>query len=175
MLSKRVRAKVRGKKDVFDEYEIADIDRNEQREGIKRRERRWKEIEHEIKRKKLLEKKAISIAEKMKEPPKTRQPNPLEEAWLRCDYVLYNIITQAGYNLMEWIRVNDPEGYKYLYRVFMSKNMMDNITDFVDFFSQGNSIGKRIPKHEVMRHYVKYKGYKGKVRVKHKGEEEYEL
>ena len=174
-MSKRVRAKVRGKKDVIDEYDIADIDRSEQKEGLKRRDRRWKEIELEIKRQKILEKKAISKAEKMKEPPKTRQPNPLEEAWLRCDFVLYNIMSQAGYNLMEWIRLNDPEGYKYLYKIFMSKNMMDNITDFVEFFSQGNTIGKRIPKHIVMRNYVKYKGYKGTIRVKHKNEEEYEL
>lgn len=172
-MSKRVRPKVRGKKDVIDERDYADIDRDEQKRGLKRRERRWKEIELEIKKQKLLEKKAISIAEKMKQPPRSRQPTPLEEAWLRCDYVLYNIMTQAAYQMLEWIRLNDPTGYKYLYKTFMSKHMMGNITYFVDYFAQGNTINKRIPKHEVIRHYVKYKGYKRKITVKHKGEDEF--
>jgi hypothetical protein len=173
-MSKRVRPKVRGKKDVLDEWEVADIDRDQQKEGLKRRERRWKEIEREIKRQKMLEKKAIVNAGKM-ETVYGRQPTPLEEAWLRCDYVLFNIMTMAAYQMLEWIRVNDPKGYRYLYRTFMSKNMMDNIEYFVDFFAQGNTIPKKIPKHEVIRHYVKYKGYKGSVKVKHKGEEEYDL
>ena len=40
----KIRPKNRGKKNVFDEWEHSDIDRNEQREGLKRRELRWKEL-----------------------------------------------------------------------------------------------------------------------------------
>ena len=174
-MSKRVRPKARGKRDVLDEWEVADIDRDEQKAGLKRREKRWKEIELEIKRQKMLEKKAIANAERMEQPPRHRQPTPLEEAWLRCDYVLWNIMSQAAYNMLEWIRLNDPDGYKYLYKTFMSKNMMDNITYFVDFFAQGNKINKKLPKSEVIKHYVKYKGYKPTIKIKHKGEEERNL
>lgn len=170
--------RIDGKKqiyEVYDEWEHMDIDRNEQREGIKRREKRWKEIEREIRLKKHLEKRAIENAEKMHEPPKTRQPNPIEAAWLRCDYVLYNIMTDAAYGMMEWLRIEDPTGYKHLYKIFMSRNMMENISLFVDFFAQGNTIPKRLPKSEVIKHYVKYRGYKPTIIVKHKGEEEYDL
>ena len=173
-MSKRVRPKVRGKKDVIDERDYADIDRDEQKRGLKRREKRWKEIEHQIRLDKHLEKKAIANAEKMKNPS-GRQPNQLEAAWLRCDYVLYNIMSQSAYQMLEWIRHNDPAGYRHLYKTFMSRNMMDNIGLFVDFFAQGNTVPQKIPKSDIIKHYVKYKGYKGKVRVKHKGEEEYDL
>lgn len=174
-MSKRIRAKVRGKKDVIDERDYADIDKDEQKAGIKRRERRWKEIELEIKRQKLLEKKAVVNADKMNPEPNIRQPTALEAAWLRCDYVLYNIMMPPAYALMEWIRINDPEGYKHLYRIFMSKNMMDNIEYYVSYFAQGHTIPKQIPKRDVMMRYAKYKGYETSVKVRRKNEKEYEL
>lgn len=174
-MSSRQRPKVRGKKDVIDERDWADIDRDEQKRGLKRREKRWKEINFEIKRQKNLEKIAIAKAEKMKQPPRGRQPTELEEAWLRCDYVLYNIMSMAAYQMMEWLRLNDPAGYKAMYKIFISRNMMDNITSYVDYFAQGNSITKKLPKSEVIKHYVKYRGYKPSIKIKHKGEKERDL
>jgi len=174
-MSSRQRPKVRGKKNVLDERDWADIDRDEQKRGLERREKRWKEIEYEIKRQKHLERIAVKNAEKMKQPSRGRQPTELEQAWLRCDFVLYNIMSQAAYAMMEWLRLNDPAGYRAMYRIFMSKNMMDNITSFVDYFAQGNSIIKKLPKAEIIKHYIKYRGYKPFIRIRHKGEEERDL
>ncbi len=174
-MSKRERAKVRGNKNVFDEYDWADIDRNEQKAGLARREKRWKEIELQFKREKILEKKAITNAEKMRQPPRGRQPSPLEEAWLRCDFVLYHIMTRSAYNILEFIRTNDPAGYKHLYKIFMSRNMMENITQYVDFFAQGGKVDMKIKKSDMIRHYVKYRGHIPVFKVKHKGEEEHDL
>ena len=84
-------------------------------------------------------------------------------------------MTQAAYFMMEWLRINDPPGYKAMYRIFMSKNMMDNITYYVDYFAQGGKITKKLPKSELIRHYVRYRGYKPTIKVKHKGEEEHDL
>ena len=41
--------------------------------------------------------------------PHTRPPTPLEEAWLRCDYVLWNMMTPDAYAVMEWFRLNDVD------------------------------------------------------------------
>ncbi|KKM86444.1 hypothetical protein LCGC14_1278980 [marine sediment metagenome] len=174
-MSKRIRPKVRGKKEVFDEWEHMDIDRNEQKAGLKRRARRWKEIQREVKLQKVLEKKAINNADKMKLPPKTRQPTPLEEAWLRCDYVLFHMLTRSAYQTLEWIRINDVEGYKYIYKIVMSPNMMNNISYYVDYFAEGGTVDKLIPKNIIMGKYMKYRGYKPIIKVKRKGEEEYDV
>lgn len=171
-MSKRVRPKVRGKKDVLDEWEVADIDRDEQKLGLERRERRWKEIQAEQQRQRLLEKKAIKNAEKMKSPPNTRQPNELEMAWLRCDFVLWNMMDGEAYMLMEYLRTVEPDTYKHLYRIYMSKYMMENIEFYVDYFAQGHKPDHLIPKADVMKHYLKYKGYKSTIKIKRKGEEE---
>jgi len=174
-MSSRQRPKVRGKRDVIDEWEWADIDRDEQKAGLKRREKRWKEINLEIKRQKNLEKKAISKAEKMETPPRGRQPTELEAAWLRCDFILYNMMTQAAYATMEWLRLNDPDGYKHLYKTFMSRNMMENIQMYVDYFAQGGKVDMQVKKSDILRYYIKYKGYKPTIKVKHKGEKERDL
>ena len=160
------------KKGGIDEWEVADIDRNEQKLGMERRARRWKEIETQRKAEKKAEKKAIENAEKMGQ---SRQPNWLEEAWLRCDYVLNNIMEQKAYAFMEHQRTTDPAMYKTLYKVFMSPNMMEHIQQWVSFFASGQKAIGRIPLSEVYKHYKKLKGIKGTIKVVHKGEEEREL
>ena len=174
MPSKRVRPKVRGKKDVVDEWEITDIDRNEQKMGLKRRAKRWREIETEKMLEKVAEKVAIKNAEKMN-PDLRRPPNLIEEAWLRCDYCLSHFMQPPAYNFMENVRMNDPECYKALYKIFMSPNMMEHIGDWVNFFAAGQKVAGRIPLSEVYKHYRKIKGIKGKVVVKRKGKKDKEL
>ena len=175
----RARAKIRkhlGKKnpkiDVMDEYEWADIDRDEQEAGLKRREQRWKEIELAQKQDKLLEKKAIDNAEKMK---RRAVMTPLQEAWLRCDYILFNIMEPKAYEFMEWQRLNDPTTYKYLYKIFMSKYMMMNAHYYADYFAKGGKAPKLVTIGDVVQKYKKYKGIKTKIKILHKGEDEREL
>lgn len=170
MSYKRKRAKIRHKRDVLDEWEWADIDRDEQEAGLKRRAQRWKEIKREVERQKMLERKAVQDADKMpRTAPRDRQPTPLEEAWLRCDYVLFNMMTMSAYQMMEWCRTNDVEAYKHLYKIFMSRNMMENIQTYVDFFAQGGKTDRKIKKEDVIRHYLRYKGYKPKIMVERDG------
>ena len=138
---KKTRPKVRGKKDVVDEWEIMDIDRDQQKAGLKRRERRWKQIEKERVLAKRAEKVAIEKAEKM---GNVRNANPIELAWLRCDFVLSNIMQIPAYNQMEYYREKDPECYKALYKIFMSPYMMKNIQYFVDYFDKGGVVKKKI-------------------------------
>ena len=178
----RARAKIRkhlGKKnpkiDVMDEYEWADIDRDEQEAGLKRRERRWKEVELAQKQARELEKKAIDNAEKIKRKPMALVVSPLEEAWLRCDYLLFNIMETKAYEFMEWQRLNDPDVYKYLYRKFMSKYMMANAEMYVDYFAKGGKAPKLITLGDIVKRYRKYKGIKTKFKIVHKGEEDREL
>lgn len=169
---KKVRPKVRGKRDVVDEWEFADIDRNEQKAGLKRREKRWREIEKEVARGRIAEKKAIDNVEKM---GNARDPNLIEQAWLRCDYVLSNVMEPTAYKFMEIARIKDPECYKRLYKIFMSRQMMYNIQYYVEYFLRGFKIKEPIKFSSVMKEYKKIKGIKNKIRVIHKGEEEHEL
>jgi len=171
---KKQRPKVRGKKDVVDEWETMDIDRDEQERGLKRRKRRWKEIEAHNRKIRALEKKALKKAQKIK-PENYRQPTPIEAAWLRCDYVLSNIMDKKAYHFMEVAREKDVKCYKYLYKIFMSRNMMEHIQDFVIFFAKGGKSEELISFPTVIKHYRKYKGIKSNIKIAHKGEEEYDL
>lgn len=169
------RPKIRGKRDVVDEWEFCDIDRDEQKAGLKRREKRWREIQLDIEEKKELEKKAIENAEKFGRINPAGVITPLQEAWLRCDYVLYNIMEKDAYNFLEHKRKNDPDCYKYLYKIFMSRYMMRNIEYFVQLFANDYKLPKRIPLSEIYKHYRKYKGIRPNIMVKHKGEKEKKL
>ena len=173
-MSRRQRPKVRGKKNVLDERDWADIDRDEQKAGLKRRERRWKEIELEKKRRAQLEKKAIKNADKMVDRDRNRPLHPLEEAWIRCDFVLYHLMNPDVYTAMEWLRFNDLPMYQAMYKRFMPKQMMRDINECVEWFAKGGEV-RRISMTVFRKAYLKYKGYKPTVKVKHKGEKEYDL
>jgi len=82
---------------------------------------------------------------------------------------------EDAYSFLEWQRMNDPECYKQLYRVFMSPYMMEHAQYFVNAIDSGMPIEQKIPLKEVVKHYKKFKGIKDKIIIKHKGEEEKEL
>lgn len=173
---KKADPKARGKKEVYDEWEHGDIDRDEQKAGLKRRAKRWKQIELERKKSQALEKKAVDNAEKMgRDQSILLDPTPLEMAWLRCDFILSHIMNELAYRFMEWQRLNDPKCYKHLYRKFMSKAMMMNAQLYVDYFAKGGRAPKLITYPIIIRAYKNYYGIKTKFVVKHKNEEEYEL
>ena len=121
---------------------------------------------------KLLEKKAIDNAEKMK---RKAAMTPLQEAWLRCDYILFNIMEQKAYEFMEWQRLNDPKCYKWLYKQFMSKAMMQNAQIYIDYFANGNKAPYKVGYGHIIKAYRKYKGIKTKIKIIHKGEEDHAL
>lgn len=175
MPNKRARPKVRGNKNVYDEWEHSDIDRDEQEAGLKRRERRWKEIELQQKEARKLEKKAIDEVEKMQRGTKGRALTPIEEAWLRCDYILSHLMDKKAYVFMEHARLKDPECYKYLYRLFMSPHMMHYAQRYVDFFAKGGVSPTQITFGNVIKQYRKYKGIRSKIKIKRKGEKEHEI
>ncbi len=173
-MSSRQRPKVRGKKNVIDERDWADIDRDEQKAGLKRREQRWKEIELERKQLERLEKKAIKNADKMIDRDVNRPLHPLEEAWIRCDFVLWHLMTPEVYSTMEWLRFNDLPTYQAMYKRFMPKQMMRDINECVTWFANGGEV-RRITMTVFRKEYLKYKGYKPSIKIKHKGEDDYEL
>lgn len=175
MAGKRARAKVRGNKNIYDEWEHGDIDRDDQKAGLKRRDRRWKQIELERKRQKALEKQAIDNIEKMDRGSKGRPLTELETAWLRCDFLLSNIMERKAYKFMEWQRVNDPDAYRRLYRKIMSRNMMEFAQEYVDYFAKGYKAPVTVSFPEIVRLYKKIKGIKTRIKLIHKGEDEYEL
>ena len=183
MPSKKGRPKVRGKMhkgrnkdDVYDEWEHGDIDRDEQTAGLKRRAKRWKEIELAQKNDTKLEQDALAKADKIGgKRSLLRDPTPLEEAWLRCDFLLANMMIKQAYEFMEWQRLNDVDTYKRLYRVFMSKAMMQNAQLYVDYFAQGFTPPRLITYPEVIKAYKKIKGIRSKIKIVHKGEDEKEL
>jgi len=159
-------------KEVLDEWEITDIDRNEQKAGLKRRERRWKEIELEKKKIRAIEEKAKKKAEQI-----TRMPNPVELAWLKCDYVLNNIMEKDAYEFMYKLTTTDPMAYKHLYRIFMSPYMMERIEYYVRYFRRGGKVpdGETIPLSKVVKYYKNFKGIKDKIIIKHKGRDDRKL
>jgi len=161
--------------EVYDEWEHSDIDRDEQEAGMKRRAKRWKEIELDQKRATELEKRAIDEVEKIKRKTLSAMTKPIEQAWLRCDYILSNIMEQKAYEFMEWQRLNDPKCYKWLYRQFMSKAMMVHAQTYVDYFANGNEPPYKVKYGTVIKAYKKYKGIKSKIKIVHKGEEEWKL
>ena len=180
----RARAKVRkhqnkslgGKVEVYDEWEHSDIDRDEQKRGLARRERRWKEIELKQREDKKLEQEALSKANKIDSKRSLlRDPTPLEEAWLRCDFLLACIMEQKAYEFMEWQRLNDVNAYKRLYRVFMSKAMMEHAQLYVDYFAKGGKSPIRITYPDIIKAYKKIKGIRTKIKIVHKGEEDREF
>jgi len=161
---------------IVDEWEFIDIDRDEQKRGLKRRDRRWKNMKLEEIRAKKAEKIAIKMAEKMKPVDPFRQPNEIELAWLRCDYVLWNIMETKAYAFMEHLRTTKPKAYKHLYKIFMSRNMMEHIQYFVDYFASGGITEERIKLSSVIKHYRKFQGEKvTNITIKRKNEEEREL
>ena len=159
-------------KEVLDEWEIADIDRDEQKRGLKRRERRWKEIELEQKKiremEKLAKKKAEAIA---------RMPNSVELAWLKCDYILSNVMTKDAYEFMYNLISTDSEAYKHLYKVFMSPYMMERSDYYVQYFRKGGKVidEEIIPLSMVVKYYKKFRGIENKIIIKRKGRKDYEL
>lgn len=175
---KKVRPKYRDQvnktestKDMVDEWEIADIDRDEQKRGLKRREIR-------IKKARLLNeqlKKELEQATKPKDPNRpsnVRPPNAVEMAWLKCDFILSKIMEEKAYEFFDKLRTQDPECYKYLYRIFMSPYMMERADYYINYIDSGMPIEQKIPLKEVIKHYRKYKGISSNIRVIHKGEEE---
>jgi len=182
MTNKRARPKVRKhlgklnpKVDVVDEWEEGNIDRDEQKAGLERRERRWKEIQLAQKEEAKLNKKAMDNADKMERGNILRDPTPLELAWLRCDFILSHLMEQKAYEFMEYQRINDAEVYKQLYRKFMSRHMMLFAQAYMDFFAKGGKAPRIITFGEVVQAYKKIKGIKTKFKVIHKGEDEKEL
>ena len=154
---KRAGMKAGGKTEIYDEWEHIDIDRNEQKVGLLRRERRWKEIELVQKQAAALEKKAIDEIVKMKRDIKGRAMTAIEEAWLRCDFILSHIMEKKAYEFMEWQRLNDPECYKFLYKKFMSPHMMHYAQMYVDFFARGGKTPIFITHGEIIKMYRKIK------------------
>ena len=161
--------------EVLDEWEIVDIDRDEQMAGLARREKRWKEIALAKREAEKLEKKAIDNVEKMKRGTKGRPMTALEEAWLRCDFLLSHIMEEKAYMFMEWQLENDPECYKFLYKKFISPNMMHNAQAYVDYFAKGGEPYKMITHGDIIKMYKKYKNIKSKITFKRKGEVKREL
>ena len=159
-------------REVLDEWEIADIDRDEQKRGLERRKRRWKEIELEEKKIRNMKKKAIKKAEQIK-----RMPNLLEIAWLKCDFILHNIMEKDAYKFMYDLTSTDPNTYKHLYKIFMSPYMMERADYFVEYFRRGGKApdNELIPLSRVVKYYKQYKGIKDKITVIHKGEKSREL
>ena len=172
---KRAGMKAGGKTEIVDEYDLADIDKDEQRAGLERRDKRWKEIKFAQKQERLLEKKAIDEVEKMERDIKGRTMTAIQEAWLRCDFLLSNIMEQKAYEFMEWQRLNDPECYKYLYKQSMSPYMMHYAQMYVDYFARGGEAPILISHGDIVKKYRKYKGIKTKFKIVHKGEEEHDL
>jgi hypothetical protein len=174
--AKKYLGKISPKIDVMDEWEVADIDRDEQVAGLKRRDRRYREIALEQKRQMQLEQKSLSVGDKMdRDHSLLKEPTELEMAWIRCDYLLYNIMMPQAYEFMEYQRLNDTDTYKKLYRKFMSRYMMENAQIYVDFFAQGGKTNKHISFPDVVKEYKKIKGIQSKIAIVHKGEKEYEL
>lgn len=169
---KKVRPKVRGKKDVLDEMEIADIDRDEQKAGIKRREKRWKKIEL---KQRLLDEQVRVAKEREIMKRKYRVPNRAEESWLKCDYYLNHVMEEDAYDFMYELTVSDPETYKKMFKVFVSPYTLHKIDDFVQAFATGSSVSKRITIGEVVKRYRKIKKIRSKITIKHKNGDEYEL
>lgn len=173
---RRTRPKKRGKKDVFDEWEHLDIDRNEQKVMHKNRERKTKMDELDAIRAKKAERIAVSMAEKFNTHEIMRRPpNVLEEAWLRCDYLLYNMMTRKAYSFMDGLRLKDAKCYKYLYRIFMSPYMMEHANYWVKYFANGGKVQKRIDYAIVFKHYARYYGITPTIKIMHKGEEEKDI
>ena len=167
--------KAGGKTEIYDEWEHIDIDRDEQRAGLLRREKRWKEIELVQKQAAALEKKAIDEVEKMKRDMKGRAMTAIEEAWLRCDFILSHIMEKKAYEFMEWQRLNDPQCYKFLYKKFMSPHMMHYAQMYVDYFARDGKPFRMVTHGDIIKMYRKYKGIKTKIKFKRKGEKEYDL
>ena len=173
---RRTRPKNRGKKNVFDEWEHLDIDRNEQKEIHKGREQKTKMDELDVLRAKKLNKFVVKMAEKFDTKEIMRRPpNALEEAWLRCDYILFNIMTRKAYSFMDGLRTKDPDCYKYLYRIFMSPNMMEHANTWVNYFANNGKVDNIIPFSEVFKWYAKYYKIDPRIMVHHKGEETVDL
>ena len=178
--SPKVRGKMnkgRNKDDVLDEWEHSDIDRDEQAAGLKRRDKRWKEIALAQKNAAKLEQEALDKADKIGKGKRSifRDITPLEEAWVRCDFLLSNIMVRQAYEFMEWQRLNDVDAYKRLYKIFMSKAMMQNAQLYVDYFAMGGKPPRYISYPEIVKAYKKIKGIRGKIKIVHKGEDEREL
>ena len=168
--------KAGGKTEIIDEWEIVDIDRDEHNLLLEHRDRRWKEVKLAQKQARLLEKKAIDEVEKMERDKKGgRVMTALEEAWLRCDFLLSHIMEQKAYEFMEWQRLNDPECYKYLYKQIMSPHMMHYAQMYVDFFARGGIPARQVEHADIVRMYRKYKNIKTKFKIIHKGEKERDL
>lgn len=171
---KKQRPKVRGKKDVIDEYETMDVDRDEQKVILKSREKRWKEIKLQQQRERQAEKKALDNAEKM--DPNLRSPlTELELAWLRYDYVLANVMERNAHIFFDSIRKKDIKSWHVLLDIFMSKNMRKNIETWLSYFDHGGMVKSKIKLIEVIKEYRKLKGIKTKIKVMRKGEKEYVL
>lgn len=183
MPNKRARPKVRKhlnktnpKVDVYDEWEHGDRDRNETEQAMKFRARRWKEIELAQKQAAQLEQDALAEADKIGgKRSLLADPTPIEEAWLRCDFLLAQIMERKAYEFMEWQRLNDVTTYKKLYRVFMSRAMMRHAQLYVDYFAKGGKSPINITFPDIIKAYKKIKGIKTKIKIAHKGEDEYVL
>jgi hypothetical protein len=174
---KKTRPKVRGKRDVVDEYDLADIDRNEQKAGIKRRERRWKEIELKQKLKKAEIDNMLKKADKIN--PNIRQGlTPQQELWLQVDYCLAYLMEEKAHRFLDDIRIQgDIKTYNKLLNIFFSDVMRANLQNWLNYF---DATGCRVPDPitlaSVVREYRKIKGIKKtNIKIVRKGEKDKEL
>ena len=160
------------KKNVLNEWEFIDIDKDEHENLLKFRDRRWKEIKLEEKQARELQER---LAKKAKAEEKIREPTPADLMWLRADYVLSNTMEKKAYEFMYKLYLGDKNCYVYLFKIFVSKFRMDHIQWWVNFFASGNTVNKLIGYKDVIKHYREYKNIKTKITVKRKGEEDCEL
>jgi len=170
---KKTRPKVRSKKEVVDEWETMDIDRDEQERGLKRRARRWREIETENLIKKAAEETALKNADKMKNVRVPR--NIIEEAWLKYDYVLANIMDRKAHEFLDKIRMGDVKLYNKLLNIFISPYMKEQIDVMVQYFANGLAVDEKITLPDIVKEYRKLKGIRTKFTVKRKGDKDYDL
>ena len=171
---KKQRPKVRGKKEVIDEWETMDVDRDEQERGLKRRARRWRDIEKAQAEARKVEREALKTADKIRKDIR-RPRNVIEEAWLKYDYVLANIMERRAHEFLDKIRVGDVELYNKILNIFISPYTKEHVDIMVQYFANGLSVAKKIALVDIVKEYRKLKGIRTKITVKHKGEDGYDL
>ncbi|MHA2203897.1 MAG: hypothetical protein ACW991_09425 [Candidatus Hodarchaeales archaeon] len=163
--------------DVIDEWEEMDVDRDEQKAGLKRREKRWKEIALEKGWKKKQIDKVIKNADKI-EPDLRRGLTPQEELWLQVDFVLSYVMEEKAYNFVNNVKARkDIKTYNKLLNIFFSDKMRANLAHWVAYFALNPyRVDNAITLASVVKEYRKIKGIKTtNIKIIHKGEDEKEL
>ena len=106
---------------------------------------------------------------------KVTDQKKIEEMNWKMTFTLYNVLMPDAYKFLDKLRENDFEICDKIVRYIIPNDDMARLDAYVDRIRSHGPPKTRINLATIIKYYRHFKGIKGKITIKEKGEDKYDL